>query len=263
MKYRVMVIAAHPDDIEFGMSGTLILLANAGCEIHYMNIANGSCGSAEYDGETIAAIRLQEAKNSAQGIGAIFYDPLVSDFEIYYTRELLLKLASIFRVVAPDILLVPSPEDYMEDHTNACRLAVSAAFTRGMQNYIVDPPREPVSNEVVIYHAQPHGNRNALNQLIHPDFFIDITKVLKEKTEMLAEHKSQKGWLDISQGFNAYLDTMKGYAQEMGVLSQKYEFAEGWRQHNPLGFCSSEANPIADILPEYFCSARDDTRGVE
>jgi LmbE family N-acetylglucosaminyl deacetylase len=263
MKYRVMVIAAHPDDIEFGMSGTLILLAKAGCEIHYMNIANGSCGTAEYDVETITSIRLQEAKDAAQHIGAIFHDPLVSDFEIYYQRELLLKLASIFREVAPDILLVPSPEDYMEDHTNACRLAVSAAFGRGMRNYTVEPPREPVSNEVVIYHAQPHGNRNALNKVVHPDFFIDITKVLKEKTEMLAEHKSQKGWLDISQGFNAYLDTMKGYAQEMGVLSQKYEFAEGWQQHNPLGFCSAEANPLADILPEYFCYSMNDSHSNE
>ena len=40
MKHRVFAIAAHPDDIEFGMSGTMIHLANAGCELHYMNIAN-------------------------------------------------------------------------------------------------------------------------------------------------------------------------------------------------------------------------------
>lgn len=259
MKYRVMAIVAHPDDIEFGMSGTLILLAKAGCEIHYMNIANGSCGTVEYDAETISAIRLQESMNAAQHIGAVFHHPLVPDLEIYYKEEYLVKLASIIRLVAPDILLLPSPEDYMEDHTNACRLAVSAAFVRGMQNYTVDPPREPVSNEVVIYHAQPHGNRNALNRMVHPDFLIDITKVLKEKTDMLAEHKSQKEWLDFSQGFNAYLDTMKGHALEMGALSLKYEFAEGWRQHNPLGFCSAEANPLADILPEYFCSVRNDS----
>ena len=46
------------------MSGTLILLAKAGCEIHYMNIVNGSCGTAEHDTETIVAIRLEEAKNA-------------------------------------------------------------------------------------------------------------------------------------------------------------------------------------------------------
>ena len=252
MKYRVMAIAAHPDDIEFGMSGTMFLLAKAGCEIHYMNIANGSCGTAEFDEEIIVSMRLKEAKNAAQHLGAIFHYPLVPDLEIYYTRDILMKLASIYRKVAPDILLVPSPDDYMEDHMNACRLAVSAAFVRGMRNFKVDPPAEPVSNEVAIYHAQPHGNRNGLNKIVYPDFFINITDVIEEKTAMLAEHKSQKNWLDVSQGFNAYLNTMKGHASEMGDLSKKFKFAEGWRPHNPLGFSTTNANPLEDVLKEYF-----------
>ena len=77
MSRNVLVIAAHPDDIEFGMSGTIILLAKAGCDIHYMNVANGSCGTAEYDTDTIVSIRLKEAKNAAQSIGATFHPPLV------------------------------------------------------------------------------------------------------------------------------------------------------------------------------------------
>ena len=248
MKCRVMAVAAHPDDIEFGMGGTLLLLAKAGCEIHYMNIANGSCGTEEFDEKTIVSMRLQEARSAASLLNAIFHPPLVPDFEIYYDREILLKLASILRKVAPDILLVPSPDDYMEDHINACRLAVSAAFGRGMRNYIVDPPADPISKDVVIYHAQPHGNRDALNKLVHPDLFIDISSVLKEKTAMLAEHKSQKNWLDVSQGFDSYLKTMQGLSREMGELSKKFEYAEGWRRHNPLGFCAVNANPLVDLL---------------
>ena len=72
MSHRVFAVTAHADDIEFRMAGTLILLAKAGCEIHYMNIANGSCGSSEYDAETIAAIRLKEAKKAAGKIGGCF-----------------------------------------------------------------------------------------------------------------------------------------------------------------------------------------------
>ena len=153
MTRRAFAIAAHPDDIEFGMAGTLILLARAGCEIHYMNVASGSCGSAEHDAATIAAIRLDEAKSAAASIGAVFHPPLVPDIEIFYEKGLLAKVASVMRAVAPDILLAPSPEDYMEDHTNACRLAVTAAFCRGMKNFPVDPPCEPVSGEVSVYHA--------------------------------------------------------------------------------------------------------------
>ena len=40
-----IAIAAHPDDIEFTMAGTLLLLKQAGFEIHYLNLATGNCGS--------------------------------------------------------------------------------------------------------------------------------------------------------------------------------------------------------------------------
>ena len=39
-----MAIGAHPDDIEFSMAGTLLLLKRAGFETHYFNIASGNCG---------------------------------------------------------------------------------------------------------------------------------------------------------------------------------------------------------------------------
>jgi len=248
MKLRVFAIAAHPDDIEFCMAGALILLARAGCEIHYMNVGNGSCGSAEHDAETIAGIRLQEAKNAVRRIGAVFHPPFVSDIEVFYEKGLLAKVGSIIRMVAPDILLVPSPQDYMEDHVISCRLAVTGAFCRGMRNFPVDPPRAPIDRDVTIYHAQPYGNRDLLNRPVAPDFLIDIDSAIKEKTCMLAEHKSQKEWLDHSQGLNAYLDRMQDFAREMAALSSRCEFAEGWRRHNPLGLCAVHADSLADIL---------------
>lgn len=251
MAYRVFAIAAHPDDIEFCMAGTLVLLAGAGCEIHTMNIADGSCGSVEYDAATIAGIRLQEAMSAARHIGATLHPPLVPDLQIYYEKGLLARVSSVMRAVAPDILLVPSPQDYMEDHMNACRLAVTAAFCRGMRNFPVDPPREPIPGQVVVYHAQPYGNRDALNRPVRPDFWVNIGSVMAKKAAMLAEHKSQKEWLDYSQGLDAYLDTMRQHAREMGELSARCEYAEGWRRHNPLGLCAAGADPLAEILGAY------------
>jgi len=251
MAIRVFAIAAHADDIEFNMAGTLILLRRAGCEVHYMNIANGSCGSVKLDAEAIAALRLREAKNAAGRIRAVFHPPLVPDIEIFYERGLLARVGSILRMVAPNILLVPSPQDYMEDHMIACRLAVTAAFCRGMRNFPVDPPRAPVDGDVSVYHAQPHGNRDLLNHLVRPDFFIDIGSAIEEKAGMLAEHKSQKEWLDHSQGVNAYLNTMRNFAGEMGALTNRCEFAEGWRRHNPLGLCAATADPLVGLLREH------------
>ena len=251
MSKRAFAIAAHPDDIEFQMGGTLILLQQAGYEIHYLNVANGSCGSATHSKEEIVHIRREEAIEAAACIGAVYHESLTDDFGIYYEPNLLAQLAAIMREVAPEILLLQSPQDYMEDHQNTVRLAVSAAFTRGMPNFQTHPPRSPIEQAVAIYHAQPHGNRDVLRQFVQPDFLINISSVIDQKTHMLACHRSQKVWLDQSQGMDAYLHTMQGFGREMGALTGSFRYAEGWRKRLHLGFCEEEFSPLEEALRKY------------
>lgn len=260
MTLRVFAIAAHPDDIEFGMAGTLALLRRYNCDIHYMNIADGCCGSDRLGPAETAAVRLREAQATAACLGAVFHPPLVPDLEIFYEKPLLARVGSVVREVSPDILLVPSPEDYMEDHTTACRIAVTAAFCRTMSNWPVEPPRPPVFNEVALYHAQPYGNRDALGRLVHPDLFVNIEDVLPLKRGLLALHASQKEWLDRSQGFDSYLETMDSHAREAGALSGRFRFAEGWRRHNPLGLCALGLDPLKTLLGPLVVSAPEPTR---
>lgn len=245
---RAFAIAAHPDDIEFVMAGTLMLLGEAGFELHYLNIANGCCGSMTTDRETTARIRAAEARRAAESIGATFHPSLVNDLEIFYDQRTLARLTAIVREVAPTIVLTHSPVDYMEDHTNACRLAVTAAFCRGMPNFPTDPPRQHVANEVTIYHAQPHGNCDPLGNPIRPSLFVDVTAVIERKAAMLACHASQKDWLDATQGLDSYLQTMKDLSAEVGAMSGRFRYAEGWRRHLHLGFCSPGADPLRAAL---------------
>jgi len=248
MADRVFAVAAHPDDIEFVMAGTLLLLKEAGYELHYMNLANGCCGSQETDAETTARIRREEGRRAAESIGATFHESLVNDLEIFYDHATLVRLAAVMRKVSPRILLVHSPQDYMEDHMNACRLAVTAAFARGMPNYPVQPPTPPTAQEVTVYHAQPHGNADGLRHPIQPDFFVDIGRVLSAKNAMLACHESQKQWLDHSQGMDSYLVAMEELSRQVGTLSGKFEYAEGWRRHSHLGFCGPDDDPLREAL---------------
>jgi len=257
MSGTAFAIGAHPDDIEFLMAGTLMLLKEAGYDIHYMNVANGSCGSVRDDAETIVRIRREEAQRAAAAIGATYHESLVNDMEVLYEKETLAKLGSIVREVAPEILLLHSPSDYMEDHQNACRLAVTAAFCRGAPNFPVNPPMAAIEGEVTLYHAQPHGNRDGMRQPVMPEIFVDVVTVMDRKTAMLAEHKSQKEWLDKSQGMDSYLAAMEDMTRAVGKLSGRYEFAEGWRRRSHLGFCSEDANPLVDVLSE-FCLVRGD-----
>lgn len=251
MSKRVFAVAAHPDDIEFQMAGTLILLQRAGYEIHYLNIANGSCGTADLSRDEIVRIRREEALAAASHIGAVYHESLVDDLAIFYEAPLLARVAAIMRAVAPEILLVQSPRDYMEDHQNAARLAVSAAFTRAMVNFGTHPPTAPVAHPVTVYHAQPHGNRDPLRQLVTPDLYVDVTGVIVVKREMLALHVSQKTWLDHTQGMDAYLDTMLQISRETGEMSGRYTYAEGWRRRLHLGFCDQDADPLAVALQDH------------
>jgi len=251
MTKRAFAVAAHPDDIEFLMAGTLILLGQAGYELHYMNIANGCCGTAHHTREEIIHIRREEARAAAAFIGAVYHESLVNDIEIFYEKELLAKVGAVMREVAPEILLVQSPGDYMEDHQNAARLAVTAAFCRGMLNFPTHPPRDPVEQEVTVYHSQPHGNRDALRQLVRPEIYVNISSVIEEKKDMLAQHQSQKVWLDETQGMESYLTAMEDICREIGTLSGRFEYAEGWRRRSHLGFCAEEADPLSAALAGY------------
>jgi LmbE family N-acetylglucosaminyl deacetylase len=256
-------VAAHPDDIEFMMGGTLILLGEAGFETHYMTIANGSCGTAMLARDEIVAIRAGEARLGAAALGATFHPSLVDDIQIFYDAELLAQVGAVMREVAPDILLVPSPEDYMEDHVNAGRLAVSAAFCRGMINFPTDPPVEAIDTELTVYRALPYGLHDGLNRRIRAGLYVDVEPVLERKRAALAMHASQKEWLDHSQGLDAYLTTMEEMTAEVGRMSGRFRYAEGWRRHSHLGFCGPEADPLKDALGERVAVDEDYRRALE
>jgi N-acetylglucosamine malate deacetylase 1 len=250
MPQTVIAIAAHPDDIEFVMAGTLLQLAARGWEVHYFNVANGCCGSKTLSREQCASVRLLEAQAAAGLIPATFHAPICNDMEIFYSSELHARVAAIVREVQPSIVLTHSLSDYMEDHQNAARLAVSGAFARGMPNFITVPPIPSYDEPVAVYHAQPHGNRDPLGQTVVPTCFVDVGPYLERKRELLAAHVSQDQWLDDSQQISSYLSTMEALNREVGQMSGRFELAEGWRQHLHLGLSAEDFNPLRDALRE-------------
>jgi len=254
MSPAAMAVAAHPDDIEFMMAGTLLALADAGYELHCMNVANGSCGTADRDRDAIVAVRGEEARLSAAVRGATLHAPLVDDLQIYYTPALAARLCSVVRRVNPAVLLVPSPHDYMEDHTISARLAVTAAFCRNMRNFATDPPAPPVSGDVALYHALPWGLKDQLRRPVRADLYVDIAGAMEKKRRALACHRSQKEWLDRSQGFDSYLRAMDEMSAAVGQMSGRFRYAEGWQRHNALGFAAEDFDPLRGALRDLvFC----------
>ncbi|HCL91181.1 MAG TPA: PIG-L family deacetylase [Verrucomicrobiota bacterium] len=243
-----IAIGAHPDDIEFSMAGTLLMLKRAGYQIHYLTVANGDCGSTEYPNAILRSIRRAEARAAAQVLGAHFHPSITNDLEILYNLEQLRALAAVIREVKPGIILTHSPQDYMEDHTNTSRLVVSAAFTRGMPNFKSVPARPTADCEVTIYHALPHGFCDQLRRRLIPGAFVNTTPVHKIQMQALAEHKSQQKWLDVSQGLNSFLLAVEDMSRAVGRMSRKFKYAEGWRRHLHYGFSATDADPLAEAL---------------
>ncbi|MBN1852248.1 MAG: PIG-L family deacetylase [Pirellulales bacterium] len=249
-KKTVLAIGAHPDDVEFNMAGTLVLLAQAGYEPHMMNVSRSNLDSNELSEEEITRIRRQEAENSARVIQAIYHPPIADDLMIFYENSLLRRLTAIVREIQPTMVFLPSLNDYMEDHTNTARLVITACFSRAMRHYISVPPRDPTSQDVYLYHAQPHMNRDGMRVLVMPELFVDISNVMDTKLQMLGCHESQRQWLDETQGLDNYLETMRQSNTEVARMRAEctWQYAEGFRQHHYVGFSARDGNPLADAL---------------
>ena len=245
---RALAITAHPDDVEFVMAGTLRLLREAGWEIHYVNLSTGNLGSLTMSPARTIRKRRREAQEAARTIGAVWHPPICNDLEIFYDGRTIRRVCAIVREVAPSILLTHSPQDYMEDHMNTSRLAVSAAFARAIPGYRSTPARRPADVPVTIYHASPHGLCDQLRRRVVPGAFVDTTSVQELKRTALACHVSQRTFLDDTQGMGSFVRTMDEFSREIGKVSGVFQYAEGWRRHLHFGFCEPDDDPLRDAL---------------
>lgn len=244
-----LAVFAHPDDIEFVAAGTLLLLKERGWDLHYMNLCTGNCGSLVLGGRELARVRLAEARAAASLLGAKFHAPICDDLELNYTTPFLRRVTAVVRESKARIVLTHSPSDYMEDHTFASRLAVTAAFSRCIPNFKSTPLREVSTEDVTVYHAMPHGLRDQLRKKVRAGLYVNTASVQETKRAALALHQSQNHWLSASQGGEVH-DILDESARAVGKLSGRFELAEGWRRHSHTGFSASEVDPLREALGE-------------
>ncbi len=236
--------------MEMMMAGTLLLMKQAGCELHTINLANGCVGSTEMGPAETAATRWKEAQASARLLGSVHHECMVDDLEVFYTPELIKRVTALVRQVKPDIVLTQSMEDYMDDHMNTAKVAVTATFSRNIPFFRSIPDAPAVFEDAMLYHATPHILTDMMRRPIVPEIYVDVTTVIDRKEELLACHASQKKWLDKTQGMDSYLKNMRESSEKVGTMSGRFRFAEGWRRHSHVGFTRVDCNPLADLLKQ-------------
>lgn len=248
----VLALFAHPDDIEFRAAGTLLQLAKRGWELHYCNLANGNLGSAQMSTKETEIERRLESREAASLLGATWHRSFCNDLQIFYNDSLIRRVCALVRLTKPSILLTHPVQDYMEDHMITARLAITGAFARGIPNYRSTPQRTPVLEPLTIYHSMPHGLVDPLRKPVEPEAYVDVSGVHEQKRNALSCHRSQKHWLDLTQGPDSYLRGLDRDSLALGARSGLFPHAEAWTRHLHLGFGSETDNPLQEALGETY-----------
>ena len=110
---RVLVVAAHPDDIDFGAAGTVARWTDAGLDVVYCICTDGQAGGFDptLPRSQIGAIRRAEQRAAAAQVGVrdVRFLGFV-DGELEVTQDLIRALTKVIREVRPERMLIPSPE---------------------------------------------------------------------------------------------------------------------------------------------------------
>jgi LmbE family N-acetylglucosaminyl deacetylase len=217
-----MLIAAHPDDPEFGCAGTMVKWAEAGRHITYVLVTSGDKGSHDPDLRPgrLAARREEEQRAAARELGVeevIFLRH--PDGVLENTLELRRELANVIRHGRPDILVTIDPWRRYQlhpDHRAAGQAALDALYA-AREWYIF--PEQLVAN------VEPWRVREAyLFWTDAPDYWEDISCCMDTRLQALARHASQVGE-DTTQLAQRIGERAHEVGQQPG-----YEYAEAFKR---------------------------------
>lgn len=172
----ILVFAAHPDDAELAVSGTLLKHKKLGFKIGIIDLTRGELGS-----RGTAETRAIEAKKASELLELDFRENLeFKDGFIRNDQTSLQKVIEVLRRLKPKIVLANAMEDRHPDHGNAGKLLEEAVFLSGLVKYKTEyggSPQDAFRPELVLHYVQDY--------YIKPDLVIDITEEIELKNKVI------------------------------------------------------------------------------
>jgi len=224
MKLDILVMAAHPDDAELAVSGTIVDAVARGKKVGIIDFTRGELGT-----RGTPAIRLAESEEASQLLGIQVRENLgLADGFFQNDRDSQLKLIEVIRKYQPDIVLANALEDRHPDHGKGAALAIDACFLSGLRKIETDFPAWRPKH---IYHY-------IQDRYLEPDFVIDISAHWEKKEAAIRAFKSQ--FFDPNSTEPAsyisspdFLQFIEARAQEMGhKIGVKY--GEGFQTNSTI-----------------------------
>lgn len=194
---RALVVAAHPDDPDFGAAGTAAMWTREGWEFYYLVCTDGSKGteSREISAEELIRVRREEQRDAASVLGVkdvFFLDN--QDGELGYTREFLRDVVRYIRLLKPDAVFTHDPTVIFHgaefvnhsDHRVTGLVTVDAVYptARDHLNFPVHSAEGLETHKALDLYCWSSNESNC---------DVEITDVLDLKIEALLRHKSQFG----------------------------------------------------------------------
>ncbi len=207
---RVLVIAAHPDDVDFGSAGTVAQWVETGITVAYCIATNGEAGGSDrsVSRADMVAIRQAEQTAAAKQVGVHDLHFLgYPDGQVEPSLALRRDLARVIRLVRPHRVVCPSPE------RNYARLGVSHPDHRAVGSAALDAVYPDARNPFAFPELlateglEPWTVREVwIAGSPEPNTYVDITGTFSRKVAALRSHVSQiadpdaledrlRGWL--------------------------------------------------------------------
>jgi LmbE family N-acetylglucosaminyl deacetylase len=195
--FRVLVVSAHPDDIEFGAGGTMAKWADRGAELTFCIVTDGSTGTQDKSlmGERLKDVRRRETEAAAKVLGAsevVWLDR--PDGYVEYTLDLRRDIAAVFRRARPHRYFVMDPDpiigNWFVNHPDHRAVALAsldvtltAGTTPGHFPELLDQGLEPWRGLRELWIMGPAGGPRV----------VDISSTIERKIDALMCHSSQVG----------------------------------------------------------------------
>jgi LmbE family N-acetylglucosaminyl deacetylase len=225
---RILVVAAHPDDVDFGLAGTVATWTDAGLEVVYCIVTDGDAGGHDpaVSRADMAVLRRTEQVAAAKCVGVSDVRFLgYPDGRLEPSLDLRRDLARVIRQVRPDRVACPSPErNYLRlptshpDHRAAGSAALDAVYPDARNQFafpeLADEGLEPWIVPQVWISGGPQ-----------PNHFVDITGTFDRKVAALRAHESQTGHMtnleEMLRGWLSRSAAMGGLAD--GRLAEAFQ----------------------------------------
>jgi bacillithiol biosynthesis deacetylase BshB1 len=206
MNLDVLIFAAHPDDAEIGMGGTICRLSQTGHKVGIIDLTKGELGT-----RGTPELRQTEAFQAAVVLKLTTRQNLgIKDGDIKNTKENLMKVILTIRKHKPRIIFAPYQNDRHPDHIDASRLIKEAFFSAGLQKvktFDKEAAQEAYRPQKLYYYMQTYP--------FEPSFIVDISetwdlkmKAIRAFSSQFFDHKSKEPSTFISSpDFLSYLES--------------------------------------------------------